>query len=95
MTSYAALLGRIRQSLADVERVVNRAETLLEKHKMSGDDGYLDGVALNLHGFYAAVERIFEDIAVEMGEGVPGGDSWHQDLLLQMSARITEGFGML
>lgn len=62
---------------------------MLEKATRTGDDGYLDGVALNLHGFYAGVERIFEDIAREMDEGTPSGPDWHQSLLLQMSAKIT------
>jgi len=86
----AALAGRIRQALADLERVVSRAEELIGKARRSGDDGYLDGVALNLHGFYSGVERIFEDIAREMEGSVPTGPDWHQDLLLQMSAGIDE-----
>ncbi|MBI1930797.1 hypothetical protein HYR99_41940 [Candidatus Poribacteria bacterium] len=85
---YAALAGRIQQLLMDVERVVSRAELLMNKAQGSGDDGYLDGVALNLHGFYAGVERIFEDIARNVDKAVPGGPEWHQDLLLQMSAEV-------
>jgi len=46
----AALVGRISQWLVDLERLVARAEILHDKAKGSGDDGYLDGVALNLHG---------------------------------------------
>ncbi|HBY94675.1 MAG: hypothetical protein M5U01_01930 [Ardenticatenaceae bacterium] len=90
MREYSTLAGRIRQALADVERVVNRAEELLAKARRTGDDGYMDGVALNLHGFYAGVERIFEDIARGLGEGVPMGPDWHRELLLQMSAEIDE-----
>ena len=85
---YAALAGRIQQSLMDVERVVSRAESLMNKAQRSDDDGYLDGVALNLHGFYAGVERIFEDIARNVDKAVPAGSEWHQDLLLQMSAEV-------
>ncbi len=86
---YATLAGRIRQSLLDLERVVDRAELLMDKAGRSGDDGYLDGVALNLHGFYAGVERIFEDIARTVEQAVPDGPDWHQDLLLQMSAEVS------
>ena len=88
MKEYRVLGGRIGQTLADVERVVRRAEILIEKAKRTGDDGYLDGVALNLHGFYAGLEHIFEDIAREVEESMPGGPEWHQSLLLQMSADI-------
>ncbi len=48
----------------------------------------MDGVALNLHGFYVGIERIFEDIAREVEASVPSGPDWHQDLLLQMSAEV-------
>jgi hypothetical protein len=85
---YAALAGRIRQALTDVERVVHRAEFLMDKAQRSGDDGYLDGVALNLHGFYAGIERIFEDIARTLEKAMPVGPDWHQDLLLQMSSEV-------
>jgi hypothetical protein len=88
MTVYAVLAGRIQESLSDLERVVNRAEELLDKAQQRNDDGYLDGVALNLHGFYAGAERIFEDIARNLDETVPAGSEWHRDLLLQMSAAI-------
>lgn len=88
MTAYSVLAGRIHESLNDLERVVSRAEELLGKAQQHNDDGYLDGVALNLHGFYAGVERIFEDIARTLDEAVPSGPDWHRDLLLQMSAAI-------
>jgi hypothetical protein len=88
MSRYVGLMGRIQQALADLERVVSRTEVLLEKAKRTGDDGYLDGVALNLHGFYTGVERLFEDIARETEEGIPTGPDWHQSLLLQVSAEI-------
>lgn len=45
---YAALAGRIRESLAELARVVDRAETLRDKAQRPGDDGYWDGVVLNL-----------------------------------------------
>jgi hypothetical protein len=86
---YATLAGRIRQSLLDLERVVSRAELLMDKAQRSGDADYLDGVALNLHGFYAGVERILEDIARTVEQTIPAGPDWHQDLLLQMSVEIT------
>lgn len=82
------LVGRIRQSLEDLQTIVSRAETLAVKFRSSLDDGYLDGVALNLHAFYSAVEKIFEDIARTIDAGVPSGPDWHRDLLIQMSAEI-------
>ena len=88
-TAYIALIGRIKRVMQDLERVVSRAESLMDKAQRTGDDGYLDGVALNLHGFYAGVEKIFEDVARTMEKAIPDGSGWHQDLLLQMAAEIS------
>ena len=88
-SEYIALAGRIKRALLDLEGVVKRAEWLQSKAQTSGDDGFFDGVALNLHGFYSGVERIFEDIARTMERSIPKGVEWHQDLLLQMSAEIS------
>ena len=88
-TGYIALIGRIKRILQDLEKVVNRAKSLMDKAQRTGDDGYLDGVALNLHGFYAGVEKIFEDLARTMEKNIPDGSGWHQDLLLQMAAEIS------
>lgn len=88
-TVYIALIGRIKRVSQDLEKVVSRAKSLMDKAQRTGDDGYLDGVALNLHGFYAGVEKIFEDVARTMEKTIPDGSGWHQDLLLQMTAEIS------
>lgn len=90
MKYYAALSGRIQQQRADLHFVISRAESLLEKAQRSSDDGYIDGAALNLHGFYTGVESIFEDIARTVDGDLPQGHDWHKRLLLQMSAEIPE-----
>ncbi len=89
-SDFYALAGRIKQSLTDIQKVVDRVETLMEKAKKTGDDGYLDGVALNLHGFYSGIEHIFEDIARTVDKALLSGPVWHQDLILQMSADSAE-----
>lgn len=88
MSDFAALASRIRTSLGDVEMSVERALELSRKAQTSGDDGYWDGVALNLHGFYTGVERIFEDIARTLENSLPQGSGWHHDLLTQMCGEI-------
>lgn len=85
---YQALAGRIEQVLLDAKRVAERAGMLLGKARKSGDQCYLDGVALNLHGFYAAVESCFEDIARTVDGALPSGKNWHQELLRQMGAEL-------
>jgi hypothetical protein len=86
--AYPALAGRLGQILLDVERVAQRASQLLEKARQSGDDGYLDGVALNLHSFYAGVESCFEDIGRTVDDALPSGGNWHQELMQQMAAEM-------
>jgi len=90
MSEYLALAGRITESVDELHRVVDRADHLCKKAVQTGDDDYWDGVALNLHGFYVGVEHIFEDIARIFDGSLPGGGDWHRDLLVQMSAEISD-----
>ncbi|MFW6287201.1 MAG: hypothetical protein ACOC2J_00440 [bacterium] len=85
---YLALISRIEEELSDVERLVERIISAWKLGNQSGDNYYLDSVALNLHGFYSAIERIFELIARDIDGTVPDGDSWHHDLLIQMKTEI-------
>ncbi len=84
-----AVATRIRAELAELERAVQRTERLFSKAQTRTDEDYLDGVALNLHGFYAGVERIFEEIAREIDGSLPAGPEWHRNLLMQMSAEMS------
>ena len=84
----AQLAIRIRAELADLDRVVQRVGEAWLRAQRSGDDYYLDAVALNLHGFYAGLERIFELIASAVDGLKPQGENWHQILLRQMTAEV-------
>jgi hypothetical protein len=88
MSDYTALAGRIRTSLQDINNSVDRSLQLSEKARLSGDDGYWDGVALNLHSFYTGIEHVFEDIARTLENSLPSGPAWHEDLLTQMASEI-------
>lgn len=83
-----ALAARLRTELADLECVVARVEHLATRARECSDSDYLDGVALNLHGFYAGVEHLFEIIARELDRAVPSGPEWHRDLLAQLGAPV-------
>jgi hypothetical protein len=83
-----ALSSRLRAEFHELERVLSRVSALTEKARAHEDADYLDGVALNLHGFYAGVERVLEAIAREVDESVPAGPEWHRDLLMQMSGEV-------
>jgi hypothetical protein len=70
------------------EQITFRIQTGWERTKKTGDEFYLDGVALNLHSFYTALEKVFEIIAVNIDQTIPKGESWHQELLRQMASEI-------
>jgi len=84
------LIEQIRRELKDIDRALQRAEEGLVRAKRSSDDYYLDSVALNIHGFYNGLERIFERIAVIIDGQKPAGEHWHQALLEQMNSDIPE-----
>lgn len=46
-------------------------------------------MALNLHGFYSGIERIFERLVETLDGNLPKGENWHQALLVQMSKEVT------
>ncbi len=79
---------RIRDELDEMAQVLDRAQEGWRRAQMSSDDLYLDGVALNIHGFYAGLERLFELIAATVDGTVPQGANWHQMLLEQMTTEI-------
>lgn len=84
---YEELVERIRGEASDLDRLVKRALMAWNQCKKlcSEQSVYIDSVALNLHGFYSGLERIFELIARHVDENIPSGDLWHRDLLKQMS----------
>jgi hypothetical protein len=88
--NVSILAVRIQSELVEIHQVVERAQRLLDKASKSGDDDYYDGVALNLHSFYTAIERILEDIAREIDGAVPTGQNWHRSLLMQMAAEVPQ-----
>ncbi|KJS82594.1 MAG: hypothetical protein JM58_14655 [Peptococcaceae bacterium BICA1-8] len=85
---HLALAGRVREELYEIEQAVDRIQGAWDRAKQSGDEFYLDSVALNLHSFYTALERIFELIAVTVDQTKPQGENWHQELLRQMAVEI-------
>ena len=73
---HNVLIGRIR--------LINA----WEHASRTGDELYIDSVALNLHSFYTALERIFELIAISIDREKPQGEYWHLELLRQMSTKL-------
>jgi hypothetical protein len=81
---------RIRSELDELDLIVTRIKDAWERCRKSSDDYYLDSVALNLHGLYSGLERIFEIIAGNIDVSKPCGENWHQVLLNQMSKEIPQ-----
>jgi hypothetical protein len=52
------------------------------------EQAYVDSAALNLHGFYSGLERLFELIARHVDRNPPAGETWHRDLLQQMADEV-------
>ncbi len=83
-----ALAQRIRTELTDLERTIRRAQEGWARAQKASDEYYLDSVALNLHGFYAGLERLFALVNSQIDRIPPQGANWHQVLLQQMAAEV-------
>lgn len=84
------LAARIRDELTELDRVAGRVAEGWGRALRNGDDYYLDSVALNLHGFYGGLERIFELVAATIDNTKPKGENWHQALLQQMATEVPD-----
>jgi len=82
------LLSRIEKEIKDIELLINKILSAWKRVQETDDPFFIDSAALNLHGFYSALERIFLTIAKEIDGYVPKGHSWHYELLLQMNTPI-------
>jgi hypothetical protein len=89
---YQILAQRIRLELEELERT----QAAIKRHWAGArtaavdQDAYLNSVALNLHSFYSGLERLFELIAIEFDGGPLGGNTWHTELLRQMTLDLPE-----
>lgn len=82
------LVERIQQELDEIPRVLARMNEGWKRFRRSNDDYYLDGVALNLHGFYMGIERTLTRIAETIDGDIPRGENWHLLLLHQMMIEV-------
>ena len=87
--TYLAVAGRIRREVQELATVVERVQRIWQQAGRSTDDYLVDATALNLHGFYAGIERLLEVIADGIDQTKPLGAHWHQDLLRQMAAEMS------
>ena len=80
------LVYRIRGELEELDQTILRVLRAWEGVEGEGADRgiFLDSVALNLHGFYAGLERLFELIEKHVTGRLPAGKNWHKELLRTM-----------
>ena len=81
---------RIQGEVPELERMIKRAQAAWDKASVisTDQDVYLDSVALNLHGIYSGIEKLFELIAVHLDDSPPTGKTWHRDLLRKMTQEV-------
>lgn len=86
---YQELAIRIRLEVETLDTIVDRAIASWCKSRAAPEEtAYLDSVALNLHGVYSGLERLFELIARHVDGEVPNSATWHRDLLHSMACDV-------
>jgi uncharacterized protein YutE (UPF0331/DUF86 family) len=87
-----SIQDRINQELNKILQALQQLEIFLRELSNQSDVMYqnalINSIALNFHGVYTGIERIFEVIAKKIDQRFPTGDKWHRDLLEQMSVDI-------
>ena len=80
---FENLAKRIRGEVTDLEEVIDRAGQAWQLVQQGPPEqyAYVDSVALNFHGFYSGLEKLFELIARYVDRELPVGETWHRDLL--------------
>ena len=85
-----ALKKEIEIELRNLERLVKEMREVTNRFADKPDFIETRAAGSILHDFYCGVEKIFERISVRIDGGLPKGEDWHTELLLQM-ARSVEG----
>ena len=87
-----SLQERIEQELGKMQRSVERALRIVPKLKSVTDEDILEALvsdsAMNMQSFYTGAERILYMIARDIDQSIPSGESWHQQLVEQMTGEI-------
>ncbi|MGF1521532.1 MAG: hypothetical protein ACFBSF_04345 [Leptolyngbyaceae cyanobacterium] len=76
---------RIEAELGDILIAVDRAVQGWQKFTRSGDELYIDSIALNLQSVYTGLESLFEEIAKHIDGSRLDGEGWHKQLLQQVA----------
>lgn len=83
---FVRLAAAVRQRRAQLAKIVDEArQALADFSETEPPLLELRGIGAILHDFYTAIEHIFETIAPELNGGLPAGESWHRELLNNMT----------
>ena len=82
MSSFPRMKAFIRKEIKRLDKLMKEAEGTPFSASHPRHIGSL------LHDFYTGIERVFEKIAINLDGGIPGGESWHRDLLDSMSLEL-------
>ena len=91
--SYQELAERILIELPELEQTSKRIQHVWDQYQRIDIDDpavYLDSTALNLHGFYSGLERLFELTARHVDRSSPSGENWHRDLIRAMATELAQ-----
>ena len=88
------LTDKILKECINLEKIVLKTRATIALINNREDDIYFESLisalTLYLENFYMGIERIFVLIAKEIDKKTPSGDSWHIQLLKQMSLEIPD-----
>jgi uncharacterized protein YutE (UPF0331/DUF86 family) len=75
----AELRDRIRAEIENIDGLLRNLPSAEALPALSALE--LAGVAALVHSFYNGVENILKQVMVDRGIAIPGGASWHKDLI--------------
>ena len=89
---YEDLADRIRGEILDLDRLIVKVLWAWKQCKIKPEEQgvFIDSIALNLHGFYSGLERIFELIVRQVDQNELCGNLWHRELLKQISHEMQD-----
>jgi hypothetical protein len=83
---WAKLRKQAEAELTELHRLLASYDELLERCRTETPNLIeVAALAAFLHSFYGGIENLLKRVAVEIDGSVPVGESWHRDLLDQVS----------
>lgn len=83
---WAKLTKQVEAELTELRRLLTNYDELLEQCRSQTPTLVeIAALAAFLHSFYNGIENMLKRVAVEIDGSVPSGDSWHRDLLDQVT----------